>query len=164
MCDNENNKNNLYTFIKHGGTMKTDLIAVYFFKLLKSENFKEMFSNLSELFSRSLNDFCLADSQAEIERVIQEKRDWLCKKNLNTLVLFKNEEEFFVLCTGLNNDETVKKFVYKFKDDFTWEAEHSFCIAVPEFSKTFAEKFLELLTRIKQLTFAYVPSNIGLPR
>jgi len=117
---------------------KRKIVAIYLCKLTKNGTFKEIFTSLSKHFSRDLDSFCLANSHSEIKKILEEKKKWLCKKNLNTFVLFRDKEKFFVLCTGINSNDTIKEFVFELKDESLWYAEYNFCMAVPEFSKKIA--------------------------
>lgn len=132
------------------------IVTYYFYKveMKKDSTFEEIFTTFLKKYSTNLESICFKGSLSQIRRFVKRKKNWLCKQNLNALLLFKDNGKTFVLCAGINTNGTIKRIVFDFEEESRWNngVNNNFCIVVPEYSKRVVRDFLEKLVQIRQVT------------
>lgn len=104
----------------------TKKMQVSVHEMIKDGTFAQIWNGMSD----DLNSLCLTQSQ--IIQFVQKHHKWLRTEGYGTFFLFKVGDKFFVAGVGVDDDGQLRVYVYRFSNDYVWDAEYRHRVVLPQ--------------------------------
>ncbi len=95
-------------------------------EMIKDGTFAQIFNGMSDDLNK------LVMTQPQIIQFVQKHCKWLCTEGYGTFFLFKVGEKLFVVLVDFDGGGRFWVNVYRFSDDYVWDAERRHRVVIPQ--------------------------------